>query len=78
MRDSVMKQMAECEQSVVTIVTDDGKTLHGYVDVFESRYDNDGEASICFAGDDGEMLILEEHDIKSIVADKMASNGYKL
>ena len=69
MNDAIMEQMAECEQRMVTVVTSEGKTLHGYVDVFETRYDNDGEASICFAGDKGDMLILEESDIKSITAD---------
>ena len=69
MSDTIMEQMEECEQCMVTVVTSDGKTLHGYVDVFETRYDNDGESSICFAGDEGDMLILEESDIKSITAD---------
>ena len=70
MNNVIMEQMAECEQHMVTVTTNDGRKIHGYVDVFESRYDNDGEASICFAGDGGQMLILEESDIRSIAADK--------
>lgn len=66
MNDKLMKEMYECQQKMATVITSDGRTLHGFVDVFETRYDNDGEASICFAGDGGAMLILEESDIKSI------------
>lgn len=66
MNDEIMKKMAECEQKNVEIAFKTGKVLTGYVDVFESRYDNDGEASICFAGDGGEMIIIEESEIEEI------------
>lgn len=66
MSDQILSAMEDCEQQNVVVSLSDGKELHGFVDVFESRYDNDGEASICFAGDDGEMLILEESDIVAI------------
>ena len=69
MNDEIMEMMGDCEKKHVTVEMKDGRTLHGFVDVFESRYDNDGEASICFAGDKGEMLIIEESDISSITPD---------
>lgn len=68
MNDKVMLKMEECVQRNVKISFKDGRKLSGFVDVYESRYDNDGEASVCFAGDNGEMLIIEEHEIEDIVA----------
>ena len=70
MDDRIYEMMADCEKKHVTIKTKDGQILYGFVDVFESRYDNDGEASICFAGDKGEMLIIEEGEISSITSDE--------
>ena len=66
MNDEIMEQMGDCEQRDVEIVLKNGNKIKGFVDVYESRYDNDGEASICFAGDNGEMLIIEEGEIESI------------
>lgn len=66
MNDEILEAMEDCEQQNVVVKLTSGEELKGYVDVFESRYDNDGEASICFAGEDGQMLILEESDIAEI------------
>ena len=66
MNDAIIEKMWDCEQYRAVVSLADGRVLHGFVDVFESRYDNDGEASICFASEDGEMLILEESDILDI------------
>ncbi len=70
MNDTIMKKMADCDQCDAEVTFNDGRRLKGFVDVFESRYDNDGDASICFAGDNGEMLIIEESDIKDIIASR--------
>lgn len=66
MNDNIMNKMADYEQQDVLLTFNDGKKIEGYIDVFESRYDNDGEASICFAGVHGEMLIVEESEIADI------------
>lgn len=68
MNDEIMRKMADCDQCSVEVIFKDGRKLNGFVDVFETRYDNDGEASICFAGDEGEMLIIEESEIKDIIS----------
>lgn len=59
MNDQVMRKMCECCGCNAIATFLDGSTLIRYVDTYESRYDNDGEASICFAGENGEMLIIE-------------------
>lgn len=69
MNDVILEKMQDAEQCNATIVYKDGSRLKGYVDVYESRYDNDGEASICFAGENGEMLIVEEHELTDIIID---------
>lgn len=66
MNDKILEAMEDCEQQNVVVKLTSGEEIRGFVDVFESRYDNDGEASICFAGEDGQMLILEESDIAEI------------
>lgn len=68
MNDQVMRKMGECCGCNVIVTFSDGSTQIGYVDTYESRYDNDGEASICFAGENGEMLIIEEHEILDLVS----------
>lgn len=65
-RDEILEIMEESDQERIEYTDKDGVTRTGYVDVFESRYDNDGEASLCFAGDEGEMLIVYESDIAEI------------
>ncbi|MBQ4121609.1 MAG: hypothetical protein IJD35_06310 [Clostridia bacterium] len=63
---SILELMIQSEQKQIKYVDKDGVEHKGYVDVYESRYDNDGEASICFAGENGEMLIVYESEIESI------------
>lgn len=63
---SILELMIQSEQKRIKYVDKGGVEHTGYVDVYESRYDNDGEASICFAGEDGEMLIVYESEIESI------------
>lgn len=58
--------MAQSEQKRIRYTDKRGSIREGFVDVFETRYDNDGEASICFAGDRGEMLIVYESEIESL------------
>ena len=65
--DQIMEKMSESCQHNAAVKFVDGKVLDGFVDTFESRYDNDGEASICFAGVNGEMLIIEEQEIADVV-----------
>lgn len=67
MEDSIRFKMSEGAQCNVTLVYRDGTQLNGFIDTYESRYDNDGEASICFAGENGEMFIVEEHEIDDII-----------
>ena len=67
MNDLIMKKMGECCACNAVVTFADGNTMNGYVDNYESRYDNDGEASICFAGENGEMIIIEEHEISDIM-----------
>lgn len=69
MNDEIMEKMGDYEQEYVELVYRDGKRLKGYIDVYSSRYDNDGEASICFSGENGEMLIVEESELRDIIVD---------
>lgn len=69
MNDEIIEKMEDAQQYDVTLVYKDGHKLKGFVDVYESRYDNDGEASICFAGEHGERLIVEEHELKDVIVD---------
>ena len=64
--EQIIELMEQSEQHHIEYTDTDGVVRSGFVDVYESRYNNDGEASICFAGDDGEMLIVEESDILDI------------
>lgn len=72
MDDRILDKMYDAEQCNATLVFKDGRTLHGYVDVYESRYDNDGEASICFAGENGENTIVYESELEDVVVDNDA------
>lgn len=62
----ILKVMERCEQERIEYTDKNGAVHTGFVDVYESRYDNEGEASLCFVGDNGEMLIVEESDITEI------------
>lgn len=67
MSQAILHKMSDAAQCNVTLVYKDGHKLKGFVDTYESRYDNDGEASICFAGEHGEMLIVEEHELADVI-----------
>lgn len=67
MPDSILLKMSDGCQNNVTLVYKDGRRVKGFIDTYESRYDNDGEASICFAGEDGEMIIVEEHELDDVI-----------
>ena len=69
MTDAILLKMSDGCQCNVTLVYKDGKRLKGFIDTYESRYDNDGEASVCFAGEDGEMLIVEEHELADVIVE---------
>lgn len=66
--EEIQETMANSDQRRIEYVDKEGNTHTGFVDVYESAYDNDeyDESSLCFAGDDGEMIIVWEHDIESI------------
>lgn len=64
--EQILALMEQSEQHHIEYTDTNGVVRRGFVDVYESRYENDGEASICFAGDEGEMLIVEESDIVNI------------
>ena len=65
--EEILEKMSDSEGKHISLTFSNGNILDGYVDVFSTRYDNDGEASICFAGENGEMLVVEESDIEDIV-----------
>lgn len=70
--EEIRQIMGESDQKRIEYIDTDGVKHIGYVDVYESPYDNgdedgnDGEASICFDGDDGEMLVVFESEIREI------------
>lgn len=70
MADSIIDKMADAQQCDAILVYKDGHKLKGFVDVYESRYDNDGDASICFEGEHGERLIVEEHELDDVIIDE--------
>lgn len=65
-KTEILKIMEESDQRRIEYTDKNGIVRTGYVDVYESIYDNEGEASLCFAGDEGEMLIVNESDITYI------------
>lgn len=69
MNDVVMEQMAECVHENVIISLRDGRKRKGFIDVFESRFDNDSEASVFIIEETGIGLLLEESDIASVTID---------
>ena len=70
--DEIRDIMEDGQQGRIEYIDKDGVKHTGYVDVYESPYDNgdedgnDGEASICFDGDNGEMLVVFESEIQKI------------
>ena len=69
MADAILLKMSDGCQRNVTLVYKDGRRAKGFIDTYESRYDNDGEASVCFAGENGEMLIVEEHELADVIVE---------
>lgn len=65
-KTELLEIMEESDQRRIEYTDKNGIARTGYVDVYESRDDNEGEASLCFAGDEGEMLIVNESDITNI------------
>lgn len=65
-KTEILEIMEESDQRRIEYIDKNDITYKGYVDVYESRDDNEGEASLCFAGDEGEMLIVNESDIVDI------------
>ena len=72
-KEEVYAVMCASDQRRVLLITNEGKQYIGFVDVFESRLDNEddesdcaGQGSICFYPDDGEPMLLYEDDIKHI------------
>lgn len=65
-KTEILKIMEESDQRRIEYTDKNGIVHTGYVDVYESRDDNEGDASLCFAGDEGEMLIVNESDITNI------------
>lgn len=71
-KDEILDVMSESEECIVEITDVKDETIIGYVDLYESRYDNeddegnDGEASICVDTEDGQSYLLYESDIKEI------------
>ena len=70
MNDELMMAMWKCNQKRAVVTFKSGMELKGFVDTFESRDDNDGEASICFEGNNGAMLIIDESDLDAIRPDE--------
>ena len=73
-KEEIYRTMGESDGNHATVETKDGKSIPGYVDVFESRYDNEdeddeeirGKGTICFYPNDGDPMLLTEDDISSI------------
>ncbi len=72
-KEEIYSIMAEAEQKKVRVVTTDGMTYTGYIDVFESRSDNQeddapfkGIGSIILVTGDNSGVCLFEYDIVTI------------
>jgi hypothetical protein len=70
--EQIREIMEDSQQGRIEYIDRDGVKHTGYVDVYESPYDNSdddykaGEATICFDDDNGDMTIVYESDIKEI------------
>ena len=74
-KEEIYSIMAEAEHKTVHVVTTDGETYTGYIDVFESRSDNQedeepfkGCGSIILVTGDNSGVCLFEYDITAIEA----------
>lgn len=71
-KEEILGVMSGSEGCNVEITDVNGKEIVGYVDLYESRFDNSdddvnaGEASICVDSDDENSYVLYERDIKKI------------
>lgn len=73
-KEQLYREMGKSDGHHVTLSLYHGDTVHGYVDVFESRFDNEddddpeirGKGTICFIPDKGSPMLLTEDDIRSI------------
>lgn len=66
---TIVEKMEEYQGKRVVYVDNLGNKHSGYIDVFETAYDNEDEgdeASICIERDDGKNLIVYESEIKDI------------
>jgi len=76
MDDDIYNKMFESEGHYATITIDDGTKIHGFVNGFETRFDNEdddnewaGTGSICSYADDGTGMLMYEAHIKDIEID---------
>lgn len=71
-KQEILDVMSESEGCNIEITDVNGKVIVGYVDLYESRFDNSdddvnaGEASICVDTADDNSYMLYESDIKRI------------
>ena len=73
-KEEIYKTMGASDSHHATVEMKDGKCIPGYVDVFESRYDNEdeedeeirGKGTIIFYPNEGDPMLLTEDDILSI------------
>ena len=61
---SIFEIMEASEQKRIRYTDVCGITRSGFVEVFETEYDNDGDYSICGTLDSGEGILVFESDIK--------------
>lgn len=65
----IISIMEESQQRRIAYTDKSGEKYTGFVDVFESAFDNEddeGEATICVQRDDGKNVIVGESEIASI------------
>lgn len=71
-KEEILDVMSESEGCNVDIIDVNDEKIVGYVDLYETRFDNSdddvnaGEASICVDVDDENSYMLYESDIKRI------------
>lgn len=68
--EEIIETMSDSEGHRIKCVEKDGSEWTGYVDVYESDYDNEGDEceghSICVEVDDGSNVIVYDSEIESI------------
>ncbi len=65
-QEILIRLMWESELERIEYIDKAGAIHTGFVEIYSSRYDNEGEASLCFVDDVGEMSLVFEHDILEI------------